>query len=71
MAQVIFKEEWMVAAGLMEKTGLSDRQIKELRCKLLVEGIHFKRIPFNGKTDTGRGLVWYNFPLINKLVQES
>lgn len=29
MAQVIFNEEWVVELKLAEKTGLSNRQIKE------------------------------------------
>ncbi|MBD3706766.1 excisionase family protein [Enterobacter hormaechei] len=33
MAQVIFNEEWMVEAKLIEKTGLSSGQIKSYRLK--------------------------------------
>jgi hypothetical protein len=69
MPQVIFNEEWVVATKLTEKTGLSERQIKALRSGVWIEGIHYKRQSVTGG-ETQRGLLWYNFPLINKLIQE-
>ncbi|ASG88444.1 excisionase family protein [Salmonella enterica] len=70
MPQVVFNEEWMVEGKLAEKTGLSERQIKEMRTGIFIEGVHFKRLSMNGK-ETRRGLTWYNYPRINQLVQES
>ncbi|WP_312226784.1 excisionase family protein [Pseudescherichia sp.] len=70
MAQVIFNEEWIVASKLTEKTGLSDRQIKAFRQGAWIEGIHFKRVSLSGM-ETQRGIIWYNYPRINQLVQES
>lgn len=69
MPQVIFNEEWVVAAGLTGKTGLSERQIKALRDGVWVEGIHYKRQSVTGG-ETKRGILWYNVPLINQLIQE-
>ncbi|MDU1061659.1 MAG: excisionase family protein [Leclercia adecarboxylata] len=69
MANVIFNEEWMVALKLTEKTGLSERQIKALRSGVWIEGVHFKRQCVTGG-DTQRGLLWYNYPRINQLIQE-
>ncbi len=69
MSQVIFNEEWVVATKLAARTGLSERQIKELRLRTWVEGVHFKRQAMNGG-ETQRGLLWYNLPLINQLVQD-
>ncbi|POT55108.1 hypothetical protein C3432_22675 [Citrobacter amalonaticus] len=70
MSQVIFNEEWVVEARLAERTGLTEGQIKNYRLKLWVEGIHFKRITSEGETDKAKGLLWYNYPKINQLVQE-
>lgn len=70
MAQVIFNEEWVVSEGLTVKTGLTKRQIKALRERVWIEGVHFKRMSMTG-TETPRGLIWYNYPRINQLVQES
>lgn len=69
MPQVIFNEEWVVATKLAEKTGLTERQIKALRDGVWVEGIHFKRLSVTGG-ETRRGLLWYNIPMINQLIQE-
>lgn len=69
MAQVVFSEEWILAIKLTEKTGLSERQIKALRSGVWIEGVHFKRQSVTGG-ETRRGLLWYNLPMINKLVQE-
>lgn len=69
MSQVIYDSEWVVSAGLVDKTGLSERQIKALRSGVWVEGVHFKRQAMNGG-ETQRGLLWYNLPLINKLIKE-
>lgn len=70
MTQVIFNEEWVVSQGLTVKTGLTKRQIKALREGVWIEGVHFKRMSMTG-TETQRGLIWYNYPRINQLVQES
>lgn len=69
MPQIIFTEEWIVEARLMERTGLTERQIKALRSGSWIEGVHFKRQAMNGG-ETKRGLLWYNYPRINQLVQE-
>ncbi|HGH3372338.1 TPA: excisionase family protein [Kluyvera cryocrescens] len=45
MPQVIFNSEWMLAPALSALTGLTDRQMKELRSVAWVEGVHFKRVP--------------------------
>ncbi|MDX7624572.1 excisionase family protein [Enterobacter bugandensis] len=70
MSKVIFNEEWVVEAMLTVRTGLTERQIKNYRLNLWVEGIHFKRITSQGETDKAKGLLWYNYPKINQLVQE-
>ncbi|HEY4437642.1 MAG TPA: excisionase family protein [Lelliottia sp.] len=71
MPQIIFNKEWVVEAELTALTGLSENQIKALRSGSgpWLEGIHFKRQAMRG-SDTKRGLLWYNFPRINQLVQE-
>ncbi|MBA7854168.1 excisionase family protein [Enterobacter sp. RHBSTW-00901] len=71
MSQVIFNEEWVVEARLSEKTGLSEGQIKSYRLQLWIEGVHFKRLTALGQTDNSKGLLWYNYPKINQLVQDA
>lgn len=72
MPDIVFNEEWVVESRLTEKTGLSVRQIKGYRGSYWVEGVHFKRIPYSGgDTSSRHGLVWYNYPKINQLVQEA
>lgn len=71
MSQVIFNEEWVVESRLIEKTGLTEGQIKNYRLKLWIEGIHFKRLTALGQTDNSKGLLWYNYPKINQLVQDA
>lgn len=71
MAQVIFNEEWVVEGRLTERTGLSEGQIKSYRLKLWIEGVHFKRLTAEGETDNRNGVLWYNYPRINQLVQEA
>ncbi|MBW9166450.1 MULTISPECIES: excisionase family protein [Enterobacteriaceae] len=71
MPQIIFDAEWMVEAGLSEKTGLSERQIKSYRLNLWIEGVHFKHLTALGETDNAKGVLWYNLPKINQLVQEA
>ncbi|EIS4806098.1 excisionase family protein [Escherichia coli] len=71
MPQVVFNEEWVVESRLAERTGLTDGQIKTYRLKLWIEGVHFKHLTAFGKTDNSKGLLWYNYPLINKLVQDA
>ncbi|AFJ47180.1 excisionase family protein [Shimwellia blattae] len=70
MVQIIFHEEWVVQNKLTEKTGLSARQIKACRLGSWIEGVHFKRLSPSG-LKTLRGVVWYNYPKINQLVQDS
>lgn len=76
MPQVIFNAEWMLAAELTNRTGLTERQMKEYRALLWIEGIHYKRVPLT-TTEVpksivrNRGLIWYNLPRINQLIQES
>ncbi|HCQ8606536.1 putative excisionase [Klebsiella pneumoniae] len=70
MAQIIFNEEWMVEKALMARTGLGARQIESYRQGAWIEGVHFKRVsPSGGKTL--RGTTWYNYPEINKFIQDS
>lgn len=71
VASVIFNEEWIVESRLTEKTGLSERQIKSYRLNLWIEGVHFKHLTALGETDNSKGLLWYNYPRINQLVQEA
>lgn len=71
MSQLIFNEEWIVAEKLIEKTGLSDRQIKAYRLGCWIEGIHFKRVPATPGAEVKRGLTWYNYPRINQYIQEA
>ncbi len=71
MTQVIFNEEWMVEARLRERTGLSDVQVKNYRRYFWIEGVHFKHLTAKGETNNPKGVLWYNYPRINKLVQES
>nr|WP_281959219.1 excisionase family protein [Enterobacter mori] len=69
MPQIVFNKEWVVEAELTALTGLTERQIKALRSGPWLEGVHFKRQAMNGG-ETRRGLLWYNYPRINQLVQE-
>ena len=71
MAQIIFDEEWMVARKLTEKTGLDNRQMKAYRLGSWVEGVHFKRVPATLGGDTTKATLWYNYPQINKYIQEA
>lgn len=71
MAQLIFNEEWIVETRLSERTGLTERQIKSYRLNLWIEGVHFKRLTARGETDNSKGVLWYNYPKINQLVQEA
>lgn len=50
--------------------------MKESRSVAWVEGVHFKRVPLTvsnqpENADKKRGLIWYNYPRINQLIQES
>lgn len=59
------------AIPITEKTGLSERQIKSYRLNLWIEGVHFKHLTALGETDNSKGLLWYNYPKINQLVQDA
>jgi hypothetical protein len=56
MAQVIFNEEWIVEAKLIERTGLSSGQIKSYRLKSWINGIHFKYVTADGRTESEKAL---------------
>ncbi|MDK9606633.1 excisionase family protein [Lelliottia wanjuensis] len=71
MAQLIFNEEWIVAEKLTEKTGLDARQMKAYRSNSWVEGVHFKRVPAKPGGEIKRALIWYNYPQINRFIQEA
>lgn len=71
MAQIIFNEEWIVEAKLTEKTGLDVRQVESYRQNCWIEGVHFKRVSPKGNRDSKRGTTWYNYPRINKFIQDS
>ena len=68
--QVIFNEEWVVESKLSDRTGLGKRQIENYRQCCWVEGVHFKRVSPKGR-ETTRGTTWYNYPNINKFIQDS
>ncbi|HBL7130369.1 TPA: excisionase family protein [Serratia marcescens] len=70
MPQVIFNEEWVVEDRLKAKTGLSDRQIEKYRQGCWIEGVHFKRVASSGQRAV-RGVTWYNYPEINKMIQDA
>lgn len=71
MPNVVFTEEWVVEAGLTNRTGLSKGQIKEYRLNLWIEGVHFKHFTATGQTDNPKGILWYNYPEINQLIREA
>ncbi|MEG5674552.1 excisionase family protein [Enterobacter hormaechei] len=50
---------------------MDDRQIKAYRLGCWIEGVHFKRVPAVPGGESKRALVWYNFPLINRFIQEA
>ena len=69
MPQVIFNEEWVVEDRLKAKTGLSDRQIEKYRQGCWIEGcissgLHpVANVPYAESR--------YNYPEINKMVQDA
>lgn len=71
MANIVFNEEWVVESRLVEKTGLTSRQIKSYRLGCWVEGVHFKRLPQTPSAAKDKALVWYNYPKINQFVQDA
>jgi len=71
MTQIQLNIEWVVEKGLINLTGLSDRQIESYRQNCWVEGIHFKRVSPKGNEGSKRGTTWYNYPKINKYIQDS
>ena len=54
----------------MARTGLGARQIESYRQGAWIEGVHFKRVSPSGEK-TLRGTTWYNYPEINKFIQDS
>lgn len=71
MPDIVFNEEWVVETRLTERTGLSEGQIKSYRLGVWIEGVHFKHLTARGETDSRNGVLWYNYPRINRLVQEA
>ena len=75
MPNIVYDREWVVEAGLREKTGLTERQITSYRQVHWAEGFHFKRIPQSAILTPGckseHGTLWYNYPRINQFVAEA
>lgn len=71
MASATHNGEWVVEAGLTERTGLSKGQIKSYRLNLWIEGVHFKHLTAQGEAGNPSGLLWYNYQRIIQLVQEA
>lgn len=71
MTQIQLKVEWVVEQGLTALTGLRKKQIENYRQECWVEGVHFKRVSSKGNTASKRGTTWYNYPKINKFIQDS
>lgn len=71
MAQILVNVEWVVEDGLTGLTGLSTSQVANYRRNGWIEGIHFKRVSSKGNTESKRGTTWYNYPNINKFIQDS
>ncbi|CAD5356439.1 TPA: hypothetical protein I9236_003133 [Citrobacter freundii] len=71
MPDIVFNEEWVVETRLSERTGLSKGQIKNYRLGVWIEGVHFKHLTALGETSSSNGVLWYNYPRINKFVQEA
>lgn len=71
MTQIVYTEEWMVAKGLQERTGLDKRQMKAYRLGSWVEGVHFKRVPAEPGADLKNATIWYNYPRINQFLGEA
>ncbi|QCA20679.1 DNA-binding protein [Citrobacter freundii] len=46
-------------------------QIKNYRLGVWIEGVHFKHLTALGETSSSNGVLWYNYPRINKFVQEA
>lgn len=69
--QIVFNEEWMVEKKLQDRTGLNDRQIEKYRQNCWIEGVPFKRVSPLGNLRSSRGTTWYNYPMINKFIQDS
>ncbi|QCT21535.1 DNA-binding protein [Jejubacter calystegiae] len=61
----------LVEAGLTALTGLGKRQIENYRQECWIEGVHFKRVSPKGNSESKRGTTWYNYPGINKFIQDS
>ena len=71
MPQVVFNEEWIVERKLQDKTGLNENQVENYRLNCWIEGLHFKRVSPKGNAGSRRGTIWYNYPKINKFIQDS
>jgi len=56
MASATHNGEWVVEAGLTERTGLSKGQIKSYRLNLWIEGVHFKHLTAQGDAGNPSGL---------------
>lgn len=71
MTQIQLTVEWVVEQGLTALTGLGKKQIENYRQDCWVEGVHFKRVSSKGNVASKRGTTWYNYPKINKFIQDS
>ncbi|WP_342656812.1 hypothetical protein GKC68_10485 [Pantoea sp. RSPAM1] len=71
MSQIQLNVEWVVEQGLTALTGLRKRQIENYRQECWIEGVHFKRVSSKGNLGSRRGTTWYNYPKINKFIQDS
>ena len=70
MSQIQLNVEWVVEKGLTALTGLQSKQIENYRLNCWAEGVHFKRISSKGNLTSKRGTTWYNYPKINKFIQD-
>jgi len=70
MTQINLNVEWVVEKGLTHLTGLSDRQIENYRQNCWIEGVHFKRVSPKGNAGNKGRTIWYNYPKINRYIQD-
>lgn len=71
MAQVIFNEEWMVEAKLIEKQDSPAGRLKATALTPRVNGVHFKYVTADGRTESEKGLARYNYPKINHFIKDA